>query len=321
MSRSKSYAAISAIFFIIAISLLISFVVFAHGLLTSPSQGWLQYIEHMLFHEYYKGALESIEMCWFYYFLALLLQIIAYPVLVFIYDHVGSETQDAIEEAGFTYFFYGYFLYAAHGWALATGNIKYLIIVGTISSFIYALASVYFFAKGTSGYIWAALCLINGVIPCFWLYGIFALWLSVTIFMFIMGIGTWTEMKRLKRIEFPKTIHRYRPFPTVMPGPPDEIILGLVKRKTRTDLDYLASEASLSKREVERLLMRLLNSGRLTGVLDRETGKFTYIPRHKIEAVFRLIESKGMVSLRELANKFDLSERELKLLIISMRRS
>ena len=232
-------------------------------------------------------------MCWIYFSFGIILQIVLCTIPIFFTDVVKD-----LDEVIVTYIFYGWIiLLGTHAGALSTDCIESLVIAGIISSSIYALASVYFFAKGTIGYIWAALCLINGVIPCFWLYGIFALWLSATIFMFIMGIGTWVEMKRLKRI------------------------LGLAKRKARTDLDYLASEASLSKREVERLLMRLLNSGRLTGILDRETGKFTYIPRHKIEAVFRLIESRGVVSLRELASKFNLTERELELLITSMRRS
>jgi len=276
----------------------------------------------MLFHEYHRESVFGIyigltEMCWIYFSFGIILQIVLCTIPIFFTDVVKD-----LDEVIVTYIFYGWIiLLGTHAGALSTDCIESLVIAGIISSSIYALASVYFFAKGTSGYIWAALCLINGVIPCFWLYGIFALWLSVTIFMFIMGIGTWTEMKRLKRIEFPKTIHRYRPFPTVMPGPPDEIILGLVKRKTRTDLDYLASEASLSKREVERLLTKLLKNGQLTGILDREAGTFIYIPRHKIEAIFRLIESRGVVSLRELASKFNLTERELELLITSMRRS
>jgi len=100
-----------------------------------------------------------------------------------------------------------------------------------------------------------------------------------------------------------------------------EKLLKLVKRKRqyRFGIDYLVSKTGLDERKVERLLTKLLKNGQLTGILDRKAGTFIYIPRHKIEAIFRLIESRGVVSLRELANKFNLTERELELLITSMR--
>jgi len=101
-----------------------------------------------------------------------------------------------------------------------------------------------------------------------------------------------------------------------------EKLLKLVKRKRqyRFGIDYLVSKTGLDERKVERLLTKLLKNGQLTGILDKEAGTFIYIPRHKIETIFSLIDSRGVVSLRELASKFSLTERELKLLIISMRR-
>jgi len=100
-----------------------------------------------------------------------------------------------------------------------------------------------------------------------------------------------------------------------------EKLLRIVRRKRqyRFGIDYLVSKTGLDERKVELLLTKLLKNGQLTGILDREAGTFIYIPRHKIETIFSLIESRGVVSLRELASKFNLTERELKLLITSMR--
>ena len=130
------------------------------------------------------------------------------------------------------------------------------------------------------------------------------------IFAALLTLATTIPVKYWERRKAERLLRPVRPLRS-----PREILLELVRREIRISLDSLVSKTGLNKRKVERLLREMLDGGQLTGVLDRRAGTFTYVPDHKIEAIRRFIRSRGIVSIRELARKYSLTEREIELLV------
>ena len=130
------------------------------------------------------------------------------------------------------------------------------------------------------------------------------------IFAALLTLATTIPVKYWERRKAERLLRPVRPLRS-----PREMLLELVRREIRISLDSLSSKTGLNKRKVERLLGEMLDGGQLTGVLDRRAGTFTYVPDHKIEAIRRFIRSRGIVSIRELARKYSLTEREIELLL------
>uniref|UniRef100_A0A1I8F362 DDRGK domain-containing protein 1 n=1 Tax=Macrostomum lignano TaxID=282301 RepID=A0A1I8F362_9PLAT len=75
--------------------------------------------------------------------------------------------------------------------------------------------------------------------------------------------------------------------------------VALIEQRKSVQLEELADEFGLRADDCAQRLRDLLESGRLTGVLD-DRGKFVHITRAEYEAVAAFIRQRGKVSLQEL---------------------